>query len=267
MAILLTLFIILVVYLFLLKGRTGHKDLPALRRWSYAHRGLHSTGIPENSLSAFAAAKNSGYGIELDVHLMKDGNLAVIHDASLKRTAGKDILIENLTAPELEIYRLENTEERVPLLSQVLDLIDGEVPLIIELKPQKDNYEALCETACNLLEGYKGLYCMESFDPRCVAWLRKHRSNVVRGQLTENFLRSGLDYPWLLRFAMKHQLLNLFSRPDFVAYRFSDRKTISNLICRRIWGVQGFTWTICTREDFDTAVQEDWIPIFENLKP
>ena len=74
------------LYLFGLKGRTGHSGLPALKGWYYAHRGLHCEGRPENSMVAFAAAKNAGYGIELDIHLMRDGNLAVIHDSSLKRT-------------------------------------------------------------------------------------------------------------------------------------------------------------------------------------
>ncbi|MBQ5607603.1 MAG: glycerophosphodiester phosphodiesterase, partial [Oscillospiraceae bacterium] len=114
---------------------------------------------------------------------------------------------------------------------------------------------------------YNGAYCIESFDPRCITWLRKNRPQVIRGQLTENFFRSKSNLPWLLKFAMRHQLLNVFTRPDFVAYRFADRKTLSNFICRKIWGVQGVTWTIRSKEDFDTAVSEDWLPIFENFIP
>lgn len=259
--------LILLAFAFLVKGRTGHKDMPALCRWYYAHRGLHSPEIPENSMAAFLEAMNAGYGIELDIHLMKDGNLAVIHDSSLKRTVGADVSIEEMTVAQLENYRLEGTEEKIPLLQHVLDMANGKVPLIVELKSSRDNHVALCEAACNTLENYNGLYCIESFDPRCIAWLRKNRSDIIRGQLTENFLRSNSNLPFFVKFAMRHQLLNLFTRPDFVAYRHTDRKTLSNVICRKIWGMKGFAWTIRTHSDFDAVVEEGWIPIFENFRP
>ncbi|MBQ7025139.1 MAG: glycerophosphodiester phosphodiesterase [Peptococcaceae bacterium] len=267
MTILFILLIIALVFVLLVKGRTGHKDLPALRNWYYAHRGLHSADVPENSLEAFSAAKAAGYGIELDIHLMQDGELAVIHDSSLKRVADADVTIEELSALDLNNYFLEGTQAHIPLFTQVLELIDGEVPLIVELKATTDNYPKLCEKACDLLENYNGLYCMESFDPRCIAWLRKHRPDIMRGQLTQDFFKSKVKYSWLLRFAMKHNLYNLISQPDFIAYRFEDRKTLSNFVVRKIWGVQGVAWTIRSKQDFDTALKENWIPIFENFTP
>ena len=255
------------LYVCSVKGRRGHGGLKALCGWNYAHRGLHSAGVPENSMAAFRAAKDAGYGIELDIHLMCDGNLAVIHDSSLKRTAGADVIVEEQTAEKLENYRLEGTQEKIPLLSHVLDLFQGEAPLIVELKAWKGNHAQLCKAACELMENYNGPYCMESFDPRCVAWLRKNRSDVIRGQLTENFFRSNSRLPWILKFVMKHQLLNFLTRPDFVAYRYSDRKTVSNFLCRKLWGMQGVSWTLCSQEELDTAVQEGWIPIFEGFCP
>jgi len=255
------------LYLFCIKGRTGHKDLHKLKGWYYAHRGLHDETKPENSMAAFRAAKDGGYGIELDIHLMRDGNLAVIHDSSLKRTAGADIIIEDLSVSDLDRYTLEGTQEKIPLFTQVLELYHGEAPLIVELKAYKNNHAALCEAACKLLESYDGPYCVESFDPRCIAWLRKNRKDVIRGQLTEDFWRSSSKLPWILKFIMKYLIVNVVVRPDFVAYRFSDRKNISNFLCRKLWGVLGVTWTIRTREDFDTAVNEGWLPIFENFKP
>lgn len=265
--ILLVILIIAFAFVLLVKGRTGHKDLPAIRNWYYAHRGLHSAGVPENSLAAFSAAKAAGYGIELDIHLMQDGELAVIHDSSLKRVAGAEITIEELSAVDLNQYRLMGTQEHIPLFTQVLELIDGEVPLIVELKATTDNYPQLCEKACGLLENYNGLYCMESFDPRCIIWLRKHRPNIMRGQLAQDYLKTNVKYSWFLKFVMKHNLYNLISQPDFVAYRFDHRKILSNFIVRKIWGVQGVTWTIRNKQDFDTAVQESWIPIFEKFIP
>lgn len=264
---LIAILILLAVYLFLIKGRTGHKDLPALRGWYYAHRGLHREGVPENSMAAFRAAKDSGYSIELDIHLLKDGNLAVIHDHSLKRTAGVDVLVEDLTSQDLDKYTLEGTEEKIPLFSQVLELYRGEAPLIVELKATTKNHGALCEAACNMLENYNGPYCLESFDPRCIAWLRKHRKHLIRGQLTENFFKSNSKLPGIVKFVMKYNLLHIATRPDFVAYRFADRKNISNFLCRKLWRMQGVTWTLRNQEDFDTAVAEGWIPIFENFTP
>lgn len=259
-----------VVLLFLLSqmGRTGHKGLSELRGWAYAHRGLHGDGVPENSMQAFRLALEHGYGIELDIHLMKDGNLAVIHDASLKRTAGVDVLIEDLTTEDLSNYRLEGTEEQIPTFRQVLDLYAGNAPLIIELKAERNNHAALADAACKAMEGYEGPWCMESFDPRCVLWLKKNRPDVIRGQLTENFLGNPKSkLPWVLKFLLTWQLENFLIRPDFVAYKFADRKNLSVWICKHIWKLQCVGWTIKTPEEYAAALKEGWLPIFENFTP
>ncbi len=253
--------------LFTLRGRANHPGMDALRGWGYAHRGLHSEGKPENSMAAFRAALEKGYGIELDVHLMKDGNLAVIHDASLKRTAGADVKIEELTLADLDSYRLEGTDEKIPLLSQVLELYAGKAPLIIELKPV-ENHAALSQAVCDLLEGYQGPYCLESFDPRCVHWLKKNRPQLIRGQLTENFVANDKKMSFAIRFLLTHNLLNFLTCPDFVAYKYADRKdSFTTALCRKVWDLQGVSWTIKTQEDYDTAVKEGWLPIFEGFEP
>ena len=93
---LIAIVILFVCYLFILRGRKGHPGLEKLRGSAYAHRGLHGNGVPENSMQAFWLALEQGFGIEFDVHLMADGNLAIIHDASLKRTAGADVHIDDI---------------------------------------------------------------------------------------------------------------------------------------------------------------------------
>ncbi len=256
-----------VLYLFALRGRTGHPLLSELRKWKYAHRGLHSDGVPENSMAAFRSALENGYGVELDLHLLADGNLAVIHDASLLRTAGADVEIENLTTKELGNYRLENTDETIPTFRQVLALFDGRAPLIVELKPENGNHNALTATACEMMKDYKGLYCMESFDSRCIRWLKKNRPEIVRGQLAHNSLRENGKVPYILRFVMTNLLSNFWNIPDFVAYRYCDRNRLSVRISRSLWKIQGASWTLKTQEEFDTAVKENWIPIFEGFKP
>ena len=260
--------ILFVLYALSVRGRVGHKGLAQLRGWSYAHRGLHGNGIPENSMAAFRAALDGGYGIELDVHLMADGNLAVIHDASLKRTAGADVKIEDLTTDDLSQYDLEGTDEQIPTFSQVLELYVGKAPLIVELKPEKGNHAALAQAVCDALDNYEGVYCVESFDPRCVMWLKKNRPQVIRGQLSEDFVhnkRSAL--PFVLKFMLTHQFENFVIQPDFVAYRFADRHSLGNLLARKLWGMQGVTWTIKTQEEYDRAVKEGWLPIFEGFTP
>lgn len=256
------------LFLFCLKGRTNHPGMEELRRWNYAHRGLHDSEKPENSMAAFRAALDGGYGIELDVHLMKDGNLAVIHDSSLKRTAGADVKIEDLTLKDLENYHLDGTDEKIPLFSQVLELFGDCAPLIVELKTANGNHEALCQAVCEMLDCYNCTYCIESFDPRCITWLRHHRPEIIRGQLSSNSLKNKKNkLPWIVKLIMTCHISNIATRPDFIAYNYKHRKAFGTDICRKLWGVQGVSWTIRTKEDFDIAVKEGWIPIFENFVP
>lgn len=219
-------------------------------------------------MKAFRKAKESGFGIELDVHLLKDGNLAVIHDSSLKRTTGREGWIEDLTTEELTGYYLEGSLESIPTFRQVLELYQGEAPLIVELKCERGNYAALCEAVCRALEDYSGAYCLESFDPRCVFWLRKNRPQLVRGQLTENYFRSKTSrLPWHLKLVLSFQMLNFLTQPDFVAYRYKDRKHISNFFCRKLWHLHGVSWTLQDKQEYSIALREGWLPIFENFIP
>lgn len=261
------LLLIAMLYVGSVGGRVGHPGLKTLQGWNYAHRGLHSNGIPENSMAAFRAALDRGYGIELDLHLLKDGNLAVIHDSSLKRTTGAEGRIEDLNTEDLKNYHLEGTEETIPIFRDLLELYAGKAPLIVELKPVDGNHARLAETACRMLEDYPGAYCIESFDPRCVLWLKKNRPQIIRGQLAENFYRSDSSLSSPIKFILTYSLSHFFTMPDFTAYKFADRRNLSTWICRRLYGVQGVSWTLRTKEEYDIAMKEGWIPIFENVIP
>ncbi len=262
------LILLVIAYVLAIRCRSSHPGMKDLQGWAYAHRGLHGNGIPENSMAAFRAALDQGYGIELDIHLLKDGNLAVIHDSLLNRTTGQPGHIEDLTTGDLKNYRLEGTQETIPELMDVLTLFNGKAPLIIELKPENSNHAALAEAACRMMETYKGPWCMESFDPRCVTWLKQNRPQVIRGFLSENFFKSKNDLPDYLRFALTHCLTNMACVPDFVAYRFDHRRdTISTILCQKLWKAQPVSWTIRSKADFDTAVNEGSLPIFEHFDP
>lgn len=265
--ILLVLFALVMGYLFAIRGRSGHPGLQELQRWSYAHRGLHGDGIPENSMAAFKAAKKAGYGVELDIHLLADGNLAVIHDSTLVRVTGLPGTIEELTSQQLKYCQLCGTEETVPEFAQVLELFQGEAPLIVELKPANGNHAQLAEAACRMLANYNGPYCIESFDPRCIRWLKKNQPELIRGQLSENYFAEGRPkIPLILKWIMTENLTNFVTKPDFIAYRYEDRHSnISNRLCRK--RMVCVSWTITSQEDYNTAVSEGWIPIFESFLP
>jgi len=221
-----------------------------------------------NSMTAFEKALDAGYGIELDVHLLKDGNLAVIHDAALMRTTGAEGYIEDLATEDLKKYRLEGTEETIPEFQQVLDLFAGKAPIIVELKAERGNHAALTETACRMLENYPGVYCMESFDPRCIFWLKKNKPEILRGQLAENYFHSKhIPLPFYLRLLLTNHMMNFLSRPDFVSYKFADRTHFATRLCRKLWRIQGVTWTIKSPAALESANAEGWISIFEGFKP
>lgn len=263
-----TVLVLVILYILALRGRTGHPGLQKLRGWNYAHRGLHGNGIPENSLAAFRAAVDRGYGAEFDVHLLSDGGLAVIHDSKLLRTTGKEGRVEELTTEQLKDYPLEGTGETIPTFRQVLAVFSGKAPVIIELKPENGNHAALCEAACAAMEGFEGSWCMESFDPRVVRWLRKNRPDIIRGQLSENYLKKPQSkLPLPLKLALAFHLENFLCRPDFIAYDFETRKVLSNPICRRLWGLEMVSWTLRNPEDHEAALREGWIPIFEHYLP
>ena len=254
-------------YLFAIKSETGEERFESFAGHPVAHRGLHGKTLsPENSLAAFARAADKGYGIELDVYLLSDGNLAVFHDKTLYRMTGKQGNIKNLTAEKLNEYKLENSEETIPTLSDVLYLVNGRVPLIIELKCE-NNVSKLCKKVLEELEGYKGPYVIESFDPRPLIWLRKNRPDVTRGQLAQGLTKEDFSFLIVGRLFLANLLLNFLTRPHFIAYKFSDRKNLSNRICTRLFGSKSVLWTITNIEDFGTAQRENAISVFEGFLP
>ncbi len=268
---LLILLVILIVltglYLLALKGR-NNTDMSKFKNYHYAHRGLFKTGvIPENSMAAFALAKEHNLGVELDVHLLSDGGLAVTHDNTLNRVAGADRTVEELTVDELGMYYLENTSETIPNFIDVLKLFDGAVPLIIELKTNNKNHAELCKTVCDVLDDYKGDYCIESFDPRCILWLKQNRPDIIRGQLAFNYFKSSKIKSFFTRLFLTSLVGNFINKPDFVAYRYSDRGDLHYTICKKLWNMQGVSWTIRSQQDLDTASADGEIVIFEGFIP
>ena len=201
----------------LLPGKSTLAQREAFTGVNYAHRGLHSRDktVPENSLAAFRAAVKAGYGMELDIALSKDGEVVVFHDDDLLRVCGVEGRVDSLTLAELQQLRLEGTEETIPLLTQMLAVVAGSQPLIVELKTHPTRNEELCRKAWDILQAYSGPYCIESFDPRIVGWFYKNAPQVLRGQLSCKPQELGRG---LQGFLIGTLLSNFMCRPHFIAY-------------------------------------------------
>lgn len=260
--------ILLLIAAYLFAIVPGHRRINAepLKNRDYAHRGLWNAERPENSLAAFAAARDAGYGIELDVHLTADGCLVVHHDDSLKRMCGKDIKIGSSTREEVCACRLKDTDEHVPTFDEVLAVVDGRIPMIVELKTE-NNVDALCRAVEERMRRYDGVWCMESFDPRAVRWFRRHASEIIRGQLANggSILKAK---PGKRRdiLVLKSQLGNALGRPDFIAYQAATDNNLPMKLVRLMRPLL-VCWTIRSQEMMDRQRSRYDIQIFEGFIP
>ncbi len=241
-------------------------DKTRLKKYLYAHRGLHNDEkfIPENSLAAFNAACEAGYGMELDVQFSKDMQIVVFHDDDLKRMCGVDRKVNELSYEELSELSLNGTDNRIPLFTDVLKLVDGRTPIVVELKNCKLHDKLVVETN-KILRSYKGDYCVESFNPLIVRKYAKTNPMVLRGLLMSNHVKSK-SINIVLGFMIQEMLLNFMARPQFIA---CDHNALS------IWGVNVVrfvfkpvmaTWTIRSEEEFEKVKKFD-IVIFEHFLP
>lgn len=228
---------------------------------TFAHRGLHSTDklIPENSMPAFTAAIDSYYGIELDVQLSRDGKVVVFHDDDLLRMCGDRAKVDSLPYDELRTFHLLATTQRIPLLQDVLDLVDQRVSLIIELKTCA-NYKLLCQNTWNVLHTYDGDFCIQSFDPRIVRWFWRHVPGVLRGQLAARptVLNSGIGGVVGLGFA------GFIGRPQFIAYQVGPIPLPTRIAQQFAMKV---SWTIRPEHNFSHLQMETDAIIFEFCSP
>ena len=219
------------------------------RRWQgqqFAHRGLHDPeqGIVENTLQAFEAARDAGFGMELDIQFSKDMAVVVFHDESLSRLAGIDQNVRDLTLDELQGLPLADRDDaRIPTFRELLDTVGGQTPLLIELKSGRDNVR-LCEAAMACLRDYPGEYIIESFNPLIVAWFRFHAPDVVRGQLVGPLRSYRPTVNGIAGFFMAGLLGNFVSRPDFVAYDANALRFFSPHFQRFMFHTPMAAWTV-----------------------
>ena len=261
------LFLLFVLYVFLILPRMYHKpDHTALLHVHYAHRGLfdNQSEAPENSLPAFRRAVEHGYGIELDVQLSKDQIPVVFHDATLKRMCQVEGNVWDYTLAELKQFRLANSNAQIPTLQEALQVIDGKVPIIVEYKLDVVQTK-VCELSNEILSQYSGKYCIESFHPFALIWYKKHRPDVVRGQLSMEFWREEKYQKQSHLYLVAFLLTNVLTRPDFIAYQHCDAKNISRRFAK-LFGALSVAWTIKSKEQFEAVKNQFDLFIFDSCK-
>ncbi len=227
----------------------------------YAHRGLHGEGIPENSLSAFKKAMDEGVGIELDVQLSKDGKIVVFHDYSLLRMTGETCSLSEKNFHEIQTLKLGKTEETIPSFEEVLSLVNGKVPLLVELKGE--NFDtSLCEKVGKLLKEYNGDYCVESFNPLLLREMKRYLPNAFCGLLYTNVCRDK-NKKSVLNLLLSLMAFNFLAKPNFIAYNKLDRNSFPVKTVKKLYDVPSFVWTVKTEEEARKAKSHGEYSIFE----
>ena len=277
------------LYLFMIMPRMRRRpDKKAHLDVLYAHRGLHDnkSDAPENTMAAFRKAVDKGFGIECDVQLTKDGIPVIFHDFTLARcarypegeiptdavinkdgsvgVAGKVI---DYTYEELQRFHILDSKERIPKFEDFLKMVDGRVPLIVELKIELKDL-SVCPKVDALLRNYKGVYCIESFNPLGVFWYRKNRPEVMRGQLSDEFHKdSPEEFKGILYFILTKLLFNFITKPDFIAFNCKYPDSFSMRLCKKLYGCTCAAWTVKSKEQLNEAKKRFDIYIFDSFMP
>jgi glycerophosphoryl diester phosphodiesterase len=228
----------------------------ALGALPFAHRGLHGPGIVENSRAAFEAAIAAGFGIELDVQPSRDAEAMVFHDDNLERLTSAQGPVADRNAAELRALSYRGGPGTIPDLTEVLRLVAGRVPVLIELKAPDRHVTRLCLAVFRALDGYRGAVAIMSFNPEVCRWFARHAPRRLRGLVVTESGKKGL------RGRVERALGFWRASPDFLAYDIRDLPS-RFAARRRSKGVSVFTWTVRSAADrARAAVQADQI-IFE----
>ncbi len=228
-----------------------------LKDWTYAHRGLHGEGRVENSPSAFRAALDAGLGIECDIQRSRDGWPMVYHDWDLVRLHGRAETGASLTRDEWLALRYRDGEDSPFTLGDLLALVAGKVPLLIEIKSRRGHdVAATCLRVVEVLRGYHGLHAVMSFDPRVARWLRRHSPGTTRGLVMREDRLGHTPRAWQRHLAL------WIAKPDFVAYHV---KALPNPFAAglRASGMPVLTWTVDSPQALAIAHAHADAPIAE----
>jgi glycerophosphoryl diester phosphodiesterase len=242
------------------------KDLSWIKDHLIAHRGLYreDQSIPENSLKAFQNALDHGYSIELDVNVLKDGTVLSFHDDHFQRLCNDSRLLSDVSYEAIRDLRYVNSDEHIPTLKEVLKLVNGKVPLLIELKPQGDVL-LLCESFMKVMKDYQGVYAIFSFHPKVVHWFKKNHPYIIRGQISEYF-KNNKELKSIYKYLMKSMFFNRFTKPDFISYSIHDmpNKYLDKLKKK---GIVIISYAARSQEQFDFVKSHYDNTVFEFFLP
>ena len=233
---------------------------------SFAHRGLWGEGVPENSLAAFARAAEAGFAIELDVQLSCDGAVMVFHDYTLDRVCHRAGKLSEFSAKELGQMPLDGVgNQTIPTLAEVLSVVAGRVPLLIELKGESGD-TALCPAVLSCLVQYEGDWCVESFNPLLLRWFRRNAPHVLRGLLWTDLGKEKRDGSRLVNFFLTRMWLNCLCRPHFIAWDHKYPRGAARALCHRL-GAASFVFTIKDHAEYRAFLEAGTAPIFDEFIP
>jgi glycerophosphoryl diester phosphodiesterase len=211
----------------------------------------------------------ANYGIEIDLQLSADGEVMVFHDDTLDRLTTATGPAKTKTLAELKRIAFKDSGERIPTLGELLALVAGRTPLVLELKSAWDRDDRLAARVAEILKSYAGPVAAMSFDPSVVEALRKHAPGLPRGIVAERYYRAAYwdKMPWLRKFTLGNLLHFLSTRPHFVAYRVQDLPAIAPLLARHALGMPLLTWTVRTEAERRRARFWANQMIFEGFRP
>lgn len=243
-------------------------DIPKwLTKTPVAHRGLHdiAKGVPENSLLAFRKAIDAGYAIETDVRITGDKQVVVFHDPDLTRLCGREGIVCRMPLADLKPLKLLGTEETVPSFRDLLDLVQGTVPLVVEIKKDKGEQVGPLESSvARMLQHYPGPFVIQSFNPRTVKWFEKNAPQIIRGQISTDLANMTKGLSWFTRLQLKRALMTGYGNPDFLAYDVRDLPSEITAAARRR-GLPILSWTVRTPGERARAAAHADNVIFEDL--
>ena len=266
MWILIAVLAILILILILIAPSAHCHRADEWRGTTFAHRGLYGNGLAENTCEAFENACQNGFGIELDVQFSRDGEIVVFHDDDLKRMTGDARRVDEVDYAEIKQLSLAGGKGTIPRFEEVLRLVNGRVPLLVELKTGKKNAE-LCKRTSAMLKGYPGKYLVESFNPLILQWFRKNEPEMLRGQLVGKWTcyLTTLGRPGA--FILSSLVLNALARPDFVAYDVNAEHFPAPHVQRALFHTPLAAWTVRDQKTYSECLQRGEMPIFENFMP
>jgi len=224
-----------------------------------AHRGLHDMNNErwENTLPAFQAAINGGFSIECDLHLSSDGVPMVFHDHALRRLTGQEGTIAEKTAAEMGAMPIGGTSDCAPTLREMLDLVAGQVPLVIELKASEGHDDTLVEKVVETLQGYSGKVVLMSFSHRLVRQLAKFAPDLPRGLTAEGLSPEAMEAHFSM---LAHDL-------SFVSYAVKELPNPFVSFVRERLSLPVITWTVQDQEAVDRTFRHADQMTFEGFTP